>query len=338
MNDVNVMKDNNFTGRNILVTGGTGMLGMALIELLLQRHANLRVASLDDPRHLPEEVEFIRLDLTKWDSCQMACEGMDYVFHLAGIKGGVGIGLSKAANFLEVNCLMNINMLKAARQCQVKRYLFTSSIGVYPDAELFREDEVWDKPPHPSDWFGAWAKRMGELQCEAYMEQYNYKTCIVRPATIYGPYDNFDPLTAMVIPALVNRVCSGEDPLVVWGDGSQIRDFIYSKDCANGMILALEKGEGCGPINLGSNVGVSIRELVEAIFENTPYAPEVEWDTSKPVGNKVRLMETTKARETLGFQPKYSLHEGIKETIQWHLENREWKDGRFSVFTDCEMP
>ena len=297
------------------------MLGMALVELLLQRQANLRVVSMDDPKYLAHDVEFFELDLTRFDSCMQACNGMDYVFHLAGVKGGVGVGRSKAVRFLEGNSLLNLQMLKAARECQVERYLFTSSIGVYPDREIFDERCIWDAPPHKSDWYGAWAKRFGELQCEAYLEEYGYETCIVRPAAIYGPYDNFDPTTAMVIPALVARALNGEDPLVVWGDGSQMRDFIYSKDCARGIVLAMEKYEVCDPINLGSGVGVSIRELVETICECTPNMPEVKWDTSKPIGNKIRLMNIEKAQKALGFYPLYSLREGVEETIKWCIAN-----------------
>ena len=332
------MANDIFAGKRVLVTGGTGMLGMALVELLLQRSAHVRVTSLDDPRHLPESVEFIRLDLTKWDDCLQACGGIDHVFHLAGIKGGVGIGRTRAADFLEANGFMSLHMLKAARECNVDKYLYTSSIGVYPDVEVFKEDEVWDKPPHPSDRYAAWAKRIGELQCEAYLEQHDYKTCIVRPATIYGPYDNFDPETAMVIPALINRVCSREDPLVVWGDGSQVRDFIYSKDCAMGMIMVMENYYECDPINLGSGVGVSIRDIVQTICRHAPFDPLVEWDTSKPVGNKIRLMDMTKARKALGFHPKHSLDEGIKETIEWYLTNKEYQSGRYSVFGRTSAP
>lgn len=309
------------------------MLGMAVVELLLRQQAAVRVASLDDPRHLPGDVEFFKLDLTRWDPCLQACRDMDYVFHLAGIKGGVGVGRSQGAYFLEVNALMNLHMLKAARECGVEKYLFTSSIGVYPDAEIFREDEVWDKPPHPSDKYGAWGKRLGELQCEAYLEQFNYRTCIVRPATIYGPYDNFDPTTAMVIPALTSRLCSGEDPLLVWGDGTQIRDFIYSKDCARGMLMVMEKYYECDPINLGTGVGVSIREIVEALCRYVPHVPKVEWGMSQPVGNKIRLMDITKAQQKISFYPQYSLDEGIKETVRWYLAHKNHQSSRFSIFS-----
>ena len=321
-----------FSHKKILVTGGTGMLGMALVELLLKQKAQVRVASMDNAGSLPEGVEFFKLDLTRWDSCIEACRDMDYVFHLAGVKGGVGIGCSQAARFLEANTLVNLHMLKAAWECKAQKYLFVSSIGVYPDAEIFREDEVWDKPPHPSDRYGAWGKRIGELQCEAYLEQYGYKTCIVRPSTIYGAFDNFNPKTAMVIPALISRITSGEDPLVVWGDGSQIRDFIYSKDCARGMMRVMEKYYECDPVNLGSGKKVTIREVVETILKYVPRKPKVVWDTGKPVGNRIRLMDVTKARQKAGFETEYSLDQGIRETVDWYLTHQDYQVRKYNAF------
>lgn len=326
------MNDKMYDGKKVLITGGTGMIGMALADLLIERGARVRIVSLDKDPELPEGVEFLRLDLTKWEECQKACAGMDYVYHLAGIKGGVGIGRSQGALFLEGNSFINLHMIKAARESGAKKYLFTSSIGVYPDGELFLEDEVWAKPPHPADWYGAWAKRFGELQCEAYLEQYGFESVIVRPANVYGPYDNFNPKTAMVVGALIARAAGGEDPLVVWGDGSPVRDFIYSKDCAYGMLLAMEKAKPCRPINLGSGVGVSVRELVETICRYLPKAPRVEWDTSKPAGNKVRLMDLSRARSEIGFEPRYSIDDGVRETLAWYLSHRENQAKRYSIF------
>lgn len=322
-----------FAGKKVLVTGGTGMIGRPLVGLLLDRGAKVRVTSMDSGENLPPEVEFSRLDLTLWENCKTACRGIDIVFHLSGIKGGVGVGRAQAAKFLEVNSLMNFHMLKAAYEAGAGRYLFTSSVGVYPDTDIFREGEVWDKPPHRSDWYGAWSKRMGELQCEAYLEQYQYKTCIVRPATIYGPFDNFDPKTAMVAPALIHRVVSGEDPLVVWGDGSAQRDFIYSEDCARGMMMVMENYYECDPINLGSGVPVTIKQVVDVIVKLAPKPPKVVWDTSKPTGNKIRLMDMSKAKEKAGFKAQISLEEGIRRTMEWYLKNKEYQAKRFKVFT-----
>ncbi len=326
--------NNIFANKKVLVTGGTGMIGRPLVDLLLERGAVLRVVSLDPEPNLPVGVAYLKLDLTQFDACREACQGMNYVFHLAGIKGGVGIGRKQGARFLEGNAFINMNMLKAAREAGVERYLFTSTIGVYPDAELFKEDEVWQKPPHPSDWYGAWAKRFGELQCEAYYEQYRYKTCIVRPANVYGPFDNFNLETAMVIPALIARVLNGENPICVWGDGSVVRDFIFSRDCARGMLMVMERYYECDPINLGTGIGATIRDVVEAICRYAPHPPNIEWDISKPTGNRIRLMDVTKAREKVGFQAEYELDQGIRETMDWYLANKNrHATNRSNLFT-----
>jgi len=224
-------------------------------------------------------------------------------------------------------------MMEAARQAGVKRYLYTSTIGVYSPAEVFYEDDVWKTFPSPNDKFAGWAKRMGELQAEAYKIEYGWHNiAIVRPANVYGPYDNFDPNTAMVIPSLIKRALDGENPLIVWGDGSTIRDFIHARDVARGMLLALDKGIG-QPINLGSGVGVSIREVVEIIVSNMEIKPKVVWDTSKPSGDKKRLMDISRAKD-IGFQPTVSIEEGIKEAVDWYRENRDIVNKRYNVFTE----
>ena len=154
----------------------------------------------------------------------------------------------------------------------------------------------------------------------------------MRPANVYVPYDNFDPENAMVIPSLIKRAKDGEDPLVVWGDGSPIRDFIHAKDVARGMMLALDKGYNL-PIKLGSGTGWSIKELVEIIVNNLDKKPQIIWDTTKPSGDKKRLMNIKRAK-SLGWEPKVSLSEGIKETMNWYKENKETVNKRFNVFTN----
>jgi len=322
-----------YKNKKVLVTGGTGMIGIQLVRLLLDQGANVRVASLDPAPSDSSNIEFLRGNLIDWDFCQKIVSGMDYVFQLAGIKGSVGIGTMKAASFFVPHILMNTMMMEAARKADVQRYLYTSSVGVYHPAALFVEDEAWDGPPHHTDRFAGWAKRMGELQAEAYKTEYGWdKIAIVRPSNVYGPKDNFDPETAMVIPALINRVSSGENPLVVWGDGSAIRDFIYSKDVAEGMLLAMEHGANCTPVNLGSGEGVSIREIVESILGCFPEPPKIKWDTSKPSGEPIRLVDTTRAKEMLGFSPRTSISEGIAATVEWYKENSNFAKDRYNVF------
>jgi len=322
-----------YKDKKVLVTGGTGLIGKPLVEMLIEQGARVRIVSLDDPLRAHPEAEFFRLNLMQFENCLGACEGCDFVFNLVGIKGSPAMTRSKPASFFVPTILFNLNMMEAARQCGVKRYLYTSTIGVYSPAEIFYEDEVWKTFPSENDKFAGWAKRMGELGAQAYDIEYGWKNIeIVRPANVYGPYDNFDPNNAMVIPSLINRAESGENPLTVWGDGSAVRDFVYSQDVARGMLLVLEKAPG-SPVNLGSGIGVSIKEIVEIIVGNMGDKPEIIWDTSKPSGDRKRLMDVSRAK-AIGFEPEVSIQEGIRETMQWYLENKNAAGKRYNVFTE----
>lgn len=320
-----------FKEKKVLVTGGTGLIGRPLVELLLDEGAQVRIASLDDPSRAHPEAEYHRVDLMDFSNCLKVCKGMDYVFHLAGIKGSPAVVLKKAATILVSFLRFNTNMMEAARICGVERYLFTSTIGVYSPAEIFYEDDVWKTLPSKNDWFGGWGKRIGELQAEAYRLEYGWnKIAIVRPANVYGAYDNFDPDNAMVIPSLIRRALDGENPLVVWGDGGAVRDFIHAKDVARGMLIALKNGGGQA-INLGSGRGVSIKRIIEIIVGNMKSKPEIVWDTSKPTGDKKRVMDISRARK-IGFQPAITIEEGIKEVMDWYQENKGIINKRFNVF------
>lgn len=322
-----------FSGKKVLVTGGTGLIGRPLVEMLVERGAKVRIASLDDPSRAHPESEFVCVNLMRYDNCLAVCEGMDYVFNLVGIKGSPAMTARKPASFFVPTISFNTNMMEAAFRSKVKRYLFTSSVGVYAPAEVQHEDDVWKTFPSPNDKFAGWAKRMGELQAEAYKIEYGWEAIsIVRPANVYGPYDNFDPENAMVIPSLIRRAMGGESPLVVWGDGTAIRDFIHARDVARGMLLAFEK-EVNVPVNLGSGVGVSIREVVDIIVRNMDQKPQVVWDTSKPSGDTKRLLDVSRAR-SLGFEPQISIDEGIREVMAWYRENRSLIDRRYNVFRE----
>jgi len=323
---MNIYKD-----KKILVTGGTGLIGRPLVEILIKKEAKVRIVSLDDSSRAHPKAEFKKMNLTRFENCLKACEGMDFVFHLAGIKGSPAMTAKKPASFFVPIITFNTNMMEAARQCGVKKYLYTSSIGVYSPAEIFYEDDVWKTFPSENDKFAGWAKRMGELQAEAYKIEYNWENiAIVRPANVYGPYDNFDPNNAMVIPTLIRRALDGENPLVVWGDGSQIRDFIHARDVAQGMLFALEKNIK-KPINLGSGTGTSIKKIVEIIISNMKKKPKVVWDTSKPSGDKKRIMDISRSK-AIGFNPTVSIEEGIREVMNWYQENKDIVDKRYNIF------
>lgn len=326
-----------YKDKKILITGGTGLIGRPLVEMLVEAGAKIVVVSLDDPSRAPKGVKFIRADLREFSNCMEACKDQEIVFHLAGIKGSPKMTAKQPASFFVPTITFNTNMMEAARRMRVSRYLYTSTVGVYAPAEVFYEDDVWKTFPSVNDRFAGWAKRMGELQAESYKIEYGWDTIsIVRPANVYGPYDNFDPQTAMVIPSLINRALSGENPLSVWGDGSPIRDFIYSKDVARGMMLAVEKGVNV-PVNLGSGTGVTIKRIAEVIAKNVPGGHiKIVWDKDKPKGDAKRLMDMGRAKKLLGFKPRYSLEQGIKETIEWYKNNKDDLKKRYNVFYESK--
>ncbi|MHB1947013.1 MAG: NAD-dependent epimerase/dehydratase family protein [Gammaproteobacteria bacterium] len=325
---------NFYKGKKVLVTGGTGLIGRPLVDMLLAQGAKVTIASLDDPSRAPAGAIFKQVDLREFNQCLAICADQEIVFQLAGVKGSPAMTAKRPASFFVPTLTFSINMMEAARRCGVERFLFTSSVGVYAPADIFYEDAVWQTFPSPNDRFAGWAKRMGELQADAYRIEYGWdKISIVRPANVYGPYDNFDPNNAMVIPSLIRRVLDGENPLTVWGDGSPIRDFIHAKDVASGMLLAVEKGIN-EPINLGSGTGVSIKEIAEIVAANVPGGPiKIVWDTTKPKGDAKRLMDMTRA-QGYGFKPQISIDEGIKETISWYLKHRDQQHLRYNAFTE----
>ncbi len=307
-----------FHGKNVVVTGGSGLIGRQIVSRLLEAGASVRSVSLDDIQ-VQEEAEYVKGDLCDFDFCRRIVKDMDCVFHVAGIKGSIEVTKSKPASFFVPLLMMNTNMLEACRRNNVERVVYTSSIGAYPSAEIFKEEEGDDEGP-PMDMFPGWAKRMAELQVRAYQKQYGLKHyAVVRPCNVYGPGDNFDPENAMVIPTLMRRIFSKEDPVVIWGDGTAVRDFAYSGDVADGVILALYHGTRGRYVNLGSGIGYTIKELVETLQTVVPF--RAEFDRAKPSGFPRRVMDISLANDLLGYQPKVTLREGLQKTWYWYVEN-----------------
>lgn len=321
-----------FKNKKVLVTGGTGLIGRPLVEMLSDAGAIVTVVSLDSiPRVQNGCSTFLQLDLREMENCRTACEGQDIIFQLAGIKGSPVATKTKPASFFVPTLQFSTNMMEAARLADVEWYLNTSSIGVYGPAEVFYEDAVWDDKPSTHDKFAGWAKRIGEMQAEAYKIECGWDRCsIVRPANVYGPFDSFANDSAMVIPSLIKRAINGENPLKAWGDGSPIRDFIHARDVARGMMMVVEN-KVQEPVNLGSGIGVSIKELAETIAELTGIT--VEWDITKPNGDKKRLMDMKRA-SGIGFKPEISLKDGLKQTIDWYKVNKNQDSLRYNVFSD----
>jgi GDP-L-fucose synthase len=227
------MIKNLFRNKNILVTGGTGMIGRALVDKLREYECNITVVDLNANKSGFSEIEYIQADLRYFSKCEEICKNQDYIFNVVGVKGSPQACATQPADFMVPMLQFNTNMMEAARKSGAEWYLYTSSVGVYSPAEVFYEDDVWKTFPSPNDRFAGWAKRMGELQAEAYAIQYGWKNCsIVRPANVYGKFDNFNPVNSMVIPSLIRKAQENEI-LEVWGDGSAIRDFIYADDVAD---------------------------------------------------------------------------------------------------------
>jgi GDP-L-fucose synthase len=309
-------------GRLILVTGGTGLFGRALIGRLLGLGARVRAVSTKIPAlPLPGAVELLNGSLADSGFADHACRGAAGLFHCAGLRGSIAIQTRLACDLLAGNIAIDFNTLEAARRAAIERVVYVSTVTVHPPLAGYREDLAWSANPHPGDQYVAWAKRMAEKLIEAQGVQYGLaNTAIVRPVNTFGPYDNFDPETALVVAALIQRVSSGEDPLVVWGDGSAVRDFLYVDDAIDGVLLAFQHGLGKGAINLGSGVGVSIRELVETIVAVSGRSCRITWETSRPVGEPRKVADTTRARTLLGFAPRVPLADGIARTMTWLRE------------------
>ncbi|MDH3502910.1 MAG: NAD(P)-dependent oxidoreductase [Nitrospirota bacterium] len=309
-----------FEGKSVLVTGGSGLIGRKIVSRLIEAGASVRSVSLDEIQ-VEDKVEYVKGDLCDFGFCQRMVKDMDCVFHVAGIKGSIEVTKSKPASFFVPLLMMNTNMLEACRLNKVERVVYTSSIGAYPSAEIFKEQEGEDEGP-PMDMFPGWAKRMAELQVRAYQIQYGLKHyAVVRPCNVYGPGDNFDPANAMVIPTLMRRIFSKEDPVVIWGDGTAIRDFAYSGDVADGVILALYHGTGGRYVNLGSGIGYTIKGLVEALQSVVPF--RAQFDHTKPTGFPRRVMDISLAKHLLGYAPQVSLQEGLQHTWDWYLEHHD---------------
>ena len=306
--------------KNCLITGGTGMIGREIAKNLINAGANVRVISLDKLK-IHDKVDHVYGDLTNFEFCKEQTKDMDCVFHVAGIKGSVKVTLEKPASFFVPLLMFNTNVLEASRINNVKKLVYTSSIGAYSSNEVFTESDDEDQGP-PMDMYPGWAKRMAEMQIKAYQVQYNLNNySIVRPCNVYGPGDNFDPENAMVIPSLMSRIRSGEDPMRIWGDGSAIRDFAFARDVAEGTIQALFYGTKGKYLNLGSGKAVTIKELVETLSSFLDF--KYEFDISKSSGWPKRLMDISLAREMINYNPGTSLEEGLKETWEWFLNNRD---------------
>ena len=313
-----------YSDKNILVTGGTGMIGSHLVELLLEKNANVRIVV--HKREIPPELEDMGLDVVSGDLTEKkfveeSMKGMDYVFHLAAYTGGLGRTSTHPASTLTPNLIMDGNVLECAKNEGIERFLYASCTCVYPnDEKTLEEEDAWKGNPPEIHASYSWSKRMGERQAIAYHKEYGMNIAIVRPSNSYGPRDSDDLETAHALGSLIMKAINKMDPFVIWGDGNPIREYIYAQDAAKGMLLAMENYCVGDPINLASGEFVSISELARKILKLTNTSPEIKFDKEKPSGQKRRVLSNKKAKEKIGFVTETSLDAGIEETIKWYKQ------------------
>lgn len=307
-----------FAQKRVLVTGGTGLIGRQVMELLARQDA--RVVSVSrDKLYVERFAVSCYGDLRDFEFCKAITSRQDVVFHLAGVKGSPIVTKNRPASFMTPMLQMNTNVLEAARVNGVQRVLFASSIGAYPAAEEFTEPELGGWAGAPMDEYPGWAKLAAEKQIEALRKEFGlHLYSIVRPSNVYGPGDNFDSASAMVIPALIARAYGGETPLKVWGDGSAVRDFVYSRDVAEGMLAAVASETSDLLVNLGSGVEHTVRDVAEIVSECAGVKVEFHPEMGENTFSR-RVMSIMRARTLFGYNPQTSLLDGIRETWDWFV-------------------
>ena len=262
------------------------------------------------------------IDLFKLDDCIKLLEGADYVIHCGGyITNPAQVRTNVQVLLHNINSTANV--LEAAAKCELKGFLDINSSTGYPDRRYpITEDEYWDDEPYISYYGYGWMRRYREKLMEFVSGFSDLKIALSRGTAMYGPYDNFNPKTCHVIPALINRVLSGEDPFVVWGTPDVVRDFLYVRDVIDGALLVLEKGESMRPYNLGAGTAVTVGDIVAAVLKATGKSPKVVYDETKPTTIPFRMADTQRITQELGFKPKWTFEEGIQKTVNWYVENR----------------
>ena len=315
-----------FKNRNVLVAGASGFVGANLVRRLLKLGANVRATLHEAPPVIVDDrIDYRRCDLQNAEDCREVVRGADFVFMCAAKTSGAA-GMENQPHLqLTPNVLMNLLMLEASFNAGVKKFLFISSSTVYPLADhAVQEDDV-NHEFFEKYFVDAWVKRFSEVVCEIFASKVekSMSVVVVRPANLYGEYDNFELETSHVIPALIRKVVERHDPIEVWGYGSDIKEFLYIQDFIDGILLAMEKLSWFDPINIAAGKPVSILDVLETIVREDGYADaNLEFNSAKPTMIPKRMMDTSKAKAQLEFEAKTPLEEGIRKTIAWYRENR----------------
>ena len=303
------------TKKKILITGAQGFVGKHLVKNLLEK------------RKVPKEnlslPSFPELDLRKWEDCQKAVRGQEIIIHLAAKVGGIGLNQEIPGEMFYDNIIMGAHLMEAARLAGVEKFVGIMTVCSYPKFTPvpFKEENLWLGYPEETNAPYGLAKKMLLVQAQAYRQQYGFNAISLLPVNMYGPGDNFDPRKSHVIAALIRKIYeakrNGRDYIEVWGTGKASREFLYVEDGAEGIILATEKYDKPEPVNLGSGMEISIKDLVKLICKLMNFKGEIRWDTSRPDGQPRRRLDTSRAREEFGFVAKTDFKTGLKKTIDW---------------------
>ena len=309
----------NLKDKKILITGAHGFLGKHLVENLLEN------------RKVPRENLFLPtvedLDLRKLEDCKKAVKGQDIVIHLAAKVGGIGANMEKPGEFFYDNIMMGVQLIEVARLAGVEKFTAIGTICAYPKFSPipFQEKNLWNGYPEETNAPYGLAKKMLLVQSQAYRQQYNFNSIFLLPVNMYGPGDNFNPESSHVIAAVIRKVYEaqrdGKNYIEVWGTGNPTREFLYVEDGAEGIILATEKYDKSEPVNLGSSMEISIRDLVELICRLMNFNGEIQWDKSKPDGQPRRKLDVSKAEKEFGFKAKTEFEQGLKKMNDWYKNN-----------------
>lgn len=306
-------------GKKVLVTGGAGFLGRFVVQELIKNGVSEKDIAI------PRSAEF---DLRIWENCKSVVKGVDIVIHMAAKVGGIGFNREKPGELFYDNAIMGIQMMEAARQEGVEKFVGLGTVCAYPKfAPIpFKEDDLWNGYPEETNAPYGLAKKMTLVQAQAYRQEYDFDAVSLLLVNLYGPGDDFNPSSSHVIPALIKKVYdakqSGASFIEVWGTGTATREFLYVDDAAEGIVLATERYDKPEPVNLGSGVEISVKDLVELICRLMDYRGEIRWDSTKPDGQPRRQLDVSRAEREFGFKAKTSFEEGIKRTIDWYL-NKE---------------
>lgn len=306
-----------WNNKRIVVTGGSGFLGSYVVDMLKQRGAAPEAITI--PRRATD-------DLRHMEVCRRVVEGQDIIIHMAASVGGIGINREKPGEFFYDNLMMGVQLMEAARQAGVGKFVAIGTICAYPKFTPipFHEENLWDGYPEETNAPYGLAKKMLLVQSQAYRQQYGFESIYLLPVNLYGPRDNFDPRSSHVIPALIKKcveaVAANAATIEVWGDGSPTREFLYVEDAAEGIVLAAERYNESEPVNLGSGMEISIRDLVETIARLTGFQGDIVWDASKPNGQPRRQLDVQRAEQYFGFRAHTSFEEGLRRTIEWYKQ------------------